>query len=133
MVCMQKRRKILFFSLLYFTFFTLLYFTLLIFVFSDFGFSNIISPGKLFSTFCGSPIYAPPGNTTLLLIITIVYTLFTIWYIVEIILEREYLGPSVDIWSMGVILYALVNGQLPWRLGKNGRIIGISQWIVSGK
>lgn len=69
----------------------------------DFGFSNLIKPGKLFSTFCGSPIYAPP----------------------EIILEKEYLGPGVDIWSMGVILYALVNGQLPWRLGKNGKIIGI--------
>lgn len=27
----------------------------------DFGFSNLISPGKLFNTFCGSPIYAPPG------------------------------------------------------------------------
>ena len=28
---------------------------------ADFGFSNLISPGKLFNTFCGSPIYAPPG------------------------------------------------------------------------
>lgn len=30
-------------------------------LFSDFGFSNLMSPGKLFNTFCGSPIYAPPG------------------------------------------------------------------------
>lgn len=75
---------------------------------NDFGFSNLIRPGKLFSTFCGSPIYAPP----------------------EIILEKEYLGPGVDIWSMGVILYALVNGQLPWRLGKNGRIIDIDKLLA---
>lgn len=75
---------------------------------NDFGFSNLIRPGKLFSTFCGSPIYAPP----------------------EIILEKEYLGPAVDIWSMGVILYALVNGQLPWRLGKNGRIIDIDKLLA---
>lgn len=75
---------------------------------NDFGFSNLIRPGKLFSTFCGSPIYAPP----------------------EIILEKEYLGPGVDVWSMGVILYALVNGQLPWRLGKNGRIIDIDKLLA---
>eukprot|EP00026_Physarum_polycephalum_P003632 Phypoly_transcript_03645.p1 GENE.Phypoly_transcript_03645~~Phypoly_transcript_03645.p1 ORF type:complete len:738 (+),score=143.90 Phypoly_transcript_03645:152-2365(+) len=75
---------------------------------NDFGFSNLISPGKLFNTFCGSPIYAPP----------------------EIILEKEYVGPTVDIWSMGVILYALVNGQLPWRLGKNGRIIDIDKLLA---
>lgn len=75
---------------------------------NDFGFSNLIRPGKLFNTFCGSPIYAPP----------------------EIILEKEYVGPTVDIWSMGVILYALVNGQLPWRLGKNGRIIDIDKLLA---
>eukprot|EP01111_Echinosteliopsis_oligospora_P000632 TRINITY_DN1070_c0_g1_i1.p1 TRINITY_DN1070_c0_g1~~TRINITY_DN1070_c0_g1_i1.p1 ORF type:complete len:749 (+),score=253.74 TRINITY_DN1070_c0_g1_i1:425-2671(+) len=75
---------------------------------NDFGFSNLISPGKLFSTFCGSPIYAPP----------------------EIILEKEYVGQAVDIWSMGVILYALVNGQLPWRLGKNGRIVDIDRLLA---
>lgn len=48
----------------------------------------------------------------------------------EIILEKEYVGPAVDIWSMGVILYALVNGQLPWRLGKNGRIIDIDKLLA---
>lgn len=31
---------------------------------------------------------------------------------------------------MGVILYALVNGQLPWRLGKNGRIIDIDKLLA---
>jgi len=67
---------------------------------NDFGFSNVIKPGKLFSTFCGSPLYAAP----------------------EIFLAKEYTGPEVDIWSMGVILYVLVFGQLPWAVGKDGRV-----------
>lgn len=67
---------------------------------NDFGFSNVIKPGKLFTTFCGSPLYAAP----------------------EIFLAKEYLGPEVDIWSMGVILYVLVCGQLPWAVGRDGRV-----------
>lgn len=67
---------------------------------NDFGFSNVIKPGKLFSTFCGSPLYAAP----------------------EIFLAKEYTGPEVDIWSMGVILYVLVFGQLPWAVAKDGRV-----------
>eukprot|EP01113_Clastostelium_recurvatum_P002910 TRINITY_DN11256_c0_g1_i4.p1 TRINITY_DN11256_c0_g1~~TRINITY_DN11256_c0_g1_i4.p1 ORF type:complete len:695 (-),score=161.73 TRINITY_DN11256_c0_g1_i4:9-2012(-) len=74
---------------------------------NDFGFSNMIRPGKLFTTFCGSPIYAPP----------------------EIILEKAYNGPEVDVWSFGVILYALVTGQLPWRLGRNSRIEDIDDLL----
>eukprot|EP00026_Physarum_polycephalum_P004060 Phypoly_transcript_04077.p1 GENE.Phypoly_transcript_04077~~Phypoly_transcript_04077.p1 ORF type:complete len:643 (-),score=138.15 Phypoly_transcript_04077:165-2093(-) len=67
---------------------------------NDFGFSNVIKPGKLFTTFCGSPLYAAP----------------------EIFLAKEYTGPEVDIWSMGVILYVLVCGQLPWAVGRDGRV-----------
>lgn len=75
---------------------------------ADFGFSNIIRPGKLFSTFCGSPIYAPP----------------------EIILEKKYSGPAVDIWSLGVILFVLVTGSLPWKLEKTGRIADIDRLLI---
>lgn len=75
---------------------------------ADFGFSNIIRPGKLFSTFCGSPIYAPP----------------------EIIMEKRYAGPAVDIWSLGVILFVIVAGSLPWKLEKSGRISDIDRLLV---
>jgi len=59
---------------------------------SDFGLANIMKPGKKFSTFCGSLHYACP----------------------EILRGHKYIGPGVDIWSMGVILYCLVVGRQPW-------------------
>jgi len=64
---------------------------------SDFGLSNILRPGKLCSTFCGSPVYCPP----------------------EVVLQRQYNGFLVDVWSLGVILYVMVTGGMPWRLEKN--------------
>mmetsp|Transcript_22696 Transcript_22696/g.31609 ORF Transcript_22696/g.31609 Transcript_22696/m.31609 type:complete len:313 (-) Transcript_22696:28-966(-) len=32
----------------------------------------------------------------------------------EILLEQSYIGPEVDIWALGVILYAMVTGCIPW-------------------
>lgn len=59
---------------------------------SDFGLSNMIEPGKLLDSFCGSPLYAAP----------------------EILLAERYVGPPIDVWSIGVILFALLCGHLPW-------------------
>lgn len=46
----------------------------------------------LLSTCCGSPAYAAP----------------------ELICGRNYLGAEADLWSMGVLLYALLCGYLPF-------------------
>ena len=58
----------------------------------DFGLSNTHEGGKLLSTACGSPCYAAP----------------------EMIAGKKYVGPLVDIWSLGVILFTLVCGYLPF-------------------
>ncbi|XP_042397569.1 SNF1-related protein kinase catalytic subunit alpha KIN10-like isoform X2 [Zingiber officinale] len=59
---------------------------------SDFGLSNVMRDGYFLKTSCGSPNYAAP----------------------EIISEKLYAGPEVDVWSCGVILYALLCGSLPF-------------------
>ncbi|KAJ3122343.1 hypothetical protein HK098_002931 [Nowakowskiella sp. JEL0407] len=58
----------------------------------DFGFSTVTNEGKYLETFCGSAAYAAP----------------------EMITGCKYTGGEVDIWSMGVILYMMVCGNLPW-------------------
>uniref|UniRef100_A0A5K3FEK1 non-specific serine/threonine protein kinase n=1 Tax=Mesocestoides corti TaxID=53468 RepID=A0A5K3FEK1_MESCO len=59
---------------------------------ADFGLANIFKPDQKLSTFCGSPPYAAP----------------------ELFLGIRYHGPGVDIWSMGVLLFTLVVGHLPF-------------------
>ncbi|XP_062383577.1 putative serine/threonine-protein kinase SIK1B [Sardina pilchardus] len=59
---------------------------------ADFGFGNFYKPGETLSTWCGSPPYAAP----------------------EVFEGKAYEGPKLDIWSLGVVLYVLVCGTLPF-------------------
>ena len=63
---------------------------------ADFGLSAKYEKGELLDTACGSPCYAAP----------------------EMILGRKYFGPTVDVLSCGVVLFAMVCGYLPFE-GEN--------------
>ena len=58
----------------------------------DFGLSNHYDKNELLTTPCGSPSYASP----------------------EILSGKQYDGIMIDIWSTGIILYAMLCGYLPF-------------------
>ena len=58
----------------------------------DFGLSNLYAPKHLLKTYCGSLYFAAP----------------------ELLSAKPYIGPEVDIWSFGVVLYVLVCGKVPF-------------------
>eukprot|EP00903_Cladosiphon_okamuranus_P012027 g11292.t1 len=58
----------------------------------DFGFSAHVKNRRLLHVFCGTPSYMAP----------------------EIIKRQEYEGKPVDIWSLGVVLYAMLCGCFPF-------------------
>ncbi|XP_031138666.1 NUAK family SNF1-like kinase 1 [Sander lucioperca] len=68
---------------------------------ADFGLSNLYHKDKLLQTFCGSPLYASP----------------------EIVNGRPYHGPEVDSWALGVLLYTLVYGTMPFDGGDHKNLI----------
>mmetsp|Transcript_16657 Transcript_16657/g.23123 ORF Transcript_16657/g.23123 Transcript_16657/m.23123 type:complete len:513 (+) Transcript_16657:130-1668(+) len=75
---------------------------------TDFGMSNMMQPGVFLQSKCGSPLYAPP----------------------EILMQQQYMGPEVDTWALGVILYAMVTGFLPW---EGSSLLDQVKNIVTGK
>lgn len=64
-------------------------------IITDFGFANRFehAADDLMSTSCGSPCYAAPEL---------------------VVSEGLYVGSAVDVWSCGVILYAMLSGYLPY-------------------
>ena len=58
----------------------------------DFGLSNTFSSNSTLSTACGSPGYASP----------------------DMLKGQPYNGVRVDVWSLGVVLYAMIVGYLPF-------------------
>ena len=63
----------------------------------DFGLSNMFPHNELLSTPCGSPSYASP----------------------EMISGKKYNGSLSDIWSSGIILFAMLCGYLPFENTNN--------------
>ena len=59
----------------------------------DFGVSKVVKPGEKMSEQCGTPAYIAP----------------------EILLDKGYEGFAVDIWSAGVVLYAMLYGTVPFK------------------
>ena len=66
----------------------------------DFGLSNTYKTGELLKTACGSPCYAAP----------------------EMIAGKRYHGLKTDIWSSGVVFYAMVCGYLPFEDPKTSNL-----------
>ncbi len=58
----------------------------------DFGLAARFVPGQLLKDFCGSPEYAAP----------------------EVLREKPHEGPPIDVWALGVMLYDMVIGRLPF-------------------
>ncbi|PRT54694.1 Serine/threonine-protein kinase HSL1 [Wickerhamiella sorbophila] len=59
---------------------------------ADFGMAALETQGRMLETSCGSPHYASP----------------------EIVAGKNYHGAPSDIWSCGIILFALLTGHLPF-------------------
>jgi len=74
----------------------------------DFGLSNILSTdGAKLKTACGSPSYAAP----------------------EVLQGKRYSGPYVDIWAVGIIMFAMLCGHLPF---DDGNVERLYKKIISG-
>ena len=74
----------------------------------DFGVSRVITPGKLLTECCGTPAYLAP----------------------EIIKGKSYEDFAIDIWSTGILLYAMIYGNIPF---KAPTISDLKNKIISGK
>jgi serine/threonine protein kinase len=59
---------------------------------ADFGFCRVAKTGRLLTTPCGSPLYVAP----------------------ELLLNHCYDGKCADVWSLGILLFTMVTGRLPW-------------------
>jgi len=74
----------------------------------DFGVSKIIKNNDVMVEQCGTPAYIAP----------------------EILLNRGYEGFGVDIWSAGVVLYAMLSGTVPF---KGNNIKDLHDLIIKGE
>jgi len=76
----------------------------------DFGFANLFDSERRLNSWCGTLNYSSP----------------------EIVGLRAYNGPEVDVWSLGVILYTMLTGFMPFD-GKTGAEIAAVQKTLRHK
>ena len=74
----------------------------------DFGVSRLVKKGNMINEQCGTPAYLAP----------------------EIIHDKGYEGFFADIWSLGVLLYAMVQGTVPF---KATNIADLHKLILKGE
>ncbi|XP_075852412.1 MAP/microtubule affinity-regulating kinase 4-like [Microcebus murinus] len=59
---------------------------------ADFGDATTFNEGDYLDTYCGSPAFMAP----------------------ELLLQEKYVGPEADVWSLGIVLYNMVAGRVPF-------------------
>ena len=75
---------------------------------ADFGVSKLVKPGEIMHEQSGTPAYIAP----------------------EILKEDGYMGFKADIWSAGVVLYAMLCGTVPF---KASNMKELHKMIIKGK
>ena len=74
----------------------------------DFGVSKIITKNEILNEQCGTLAYIAP----------------------EVLLNKGYQGFGVDIWSSGILLYAMLNGGVPF---KGNSVYELKEKIIKGE